>query len=138
MDLTECKRKGIVRKSHPNTSLAKSLLEISSVKEKVIRKATLDEENVLVFLPAAYDSLRGALEAFCILKGYKTASHVCLGELVKTLDPDFDFYSFDRFRYTRNSINYYGTKAGLEESKGLISKMLEMKKQMAEKTRKSL
>ena len=138
MDLEECKRKGVIKKTFPNKALVKSLLEVSSIKAKVIKKTNLDEENLLVFLPAAYDALRGTLEAFCVLEGYKVVSHVCLGELVKALDPAFDFSSFDRFRYARNGVNYYGRRIGLGEGRNLIGKVLKMEKQIAEKTRNLL
>jgi len=41
---------------------------------------------------------------------------------------DFDYNEFDRLRWTRNSINYYGTKIGLSQGKEFIKKIFQMKK----------
>lgn len=73
----------------------------------------------------AYDSLREVMEALCILNGYKVLSHICLGVLVKTLVGDFPIHDFERFRYARNSINYYGKKVELQQGKALIDKMFQ-------------
>ena len=81
----------------------------------------------------AYDALRELLEALCTLHGYKVTNHICLGELLKKLEPDFDYNSFDRFRYIRNSINYYGKTVGLTDGKNLIAKILQMRKSILTK-----
>jgi hypothetical protein len=39
---------------------------------------------------------------------------------------DFDFNSFDRFRYIRNGINYYGSKVDYEQGKKLIRKLFNL------------
>lgn len=127
MDLDECIRKGFIKKTRVNRELVKSLIEMSDLRETVVRKARLDEKNISVYVSMAYDSLREVLESICILHGYKVTSHVCIGELMKTLVNDFDFERFDRFRYTRNSINYYGRKIDFGQGKELIQKMLMMK-----------
>ncbi len=122
MDLEECKRKGFIRKTFVDDNLIKSLIEMSKISEKEIKVVNLNEDNVSVYISIAYDSLREILEAICISKGYKVTSHVCVGELLKRLIQDFDFYSFDRFRFIRNSINYYGKKIGFKEGKEIIKK----------------
>lgn len=52
--------------------------------------------------------------------------------MVKTLVEDFDNYRFDRFRYMRNSINYYGEKTDFDQGKEMIRKIFEMKNQLLE------
>jgi hypothetical protein len=113
----------------PNRELAKSLLEMSDAKEEAVRTASINETTVSAFVSLAYDSLREVLEAVCVLHGYKVTSHVCTGELMKTLVDGFDYTTFDRFRYIRNGINYYGKKIGLAQGKAIILKIFEMKKQ---------
>lgn len=130
MDLEECKEKGFIKKIAANANLIKSLIEMSKIKESEIKRIELNETNVSAYLPMAYDSLREILEAICVSKGYKVTSHLCIGELLKNLTDYFDFYSFDRFRYIRNSINYYGKKIGLGEGKEIISKILLMRKNL--------
>src|SRR3989338_292824 len=117
MDLDECFRKGLIKKTAIDRDLIKSLIEMSGIKEKAVKNANIDEQSISAYVSLAYDSLREILEALCILKGYKVLSHICLGELLKTLVSDFDFNSFDRFRYVRNGINYYGTKVDYQQGK---------------------
>ena len=128
MDLNECERKGFIKKAVPSKSLAKSLLEVSEIKDKALDSAKFDELNVNAYLPMAYDSLREVLEALCILYSYKVTNHICLGELLKKLEPDFDYVSFDRFRYARNGINYYGKKVDFQQGKDIIGKIRQMRK----------
>ena len=133
MDLEECRQKGFIKRTKRNCELVKSLIEMSDIKEKTVNDAVIDERNICAYIPMAYDSLREIMEAICILHCYKVTSHVCLGELVRTLADGFDFYEFDRFRYMRNSINYYGEKIDFEQGKEIIRKIFEIKKQLLEK-----
>ncbi len=128
MDLSECERKEFIKKAKPSISLVKSLIEVSKAKETALKSAKIDEITVNAYIPMAYDALREILEALCTLYGYKVTNHVCLGELLRKLEPDFDYSNFDRFRYIRNSINYYGKRVGLIEGKDVIHKMLQMRK----------
>ena len=127
MDLDDCYKKGLIKKTRVNTSLIKSLIEMSDVNENTVKEAAITETNVPSYVVLAYESLREVLEAMCISKGYKVLSHVCLGELLKTLVSDFNYEGFDRLRYVRNGINYYGTKVDLEQGKELIKKTFSMK-----------
>ncbi len=133
MDLEDCYKKGFIKKTRINNELIKSLIEMSDIKERTVISAKIDSVNISAYLSMAYDSLREILEAFCILKSYKVTSHLCLGELLKSLVSDFDFNSFDRFRYIRNGVNYYGTKVDFEQGKEIIKKMFKMKKEVFEK-----
>jgi uncharacterized protein (UPF0332 family) len=129
MDLVECKRKGFVKRTKVNPELAKSLIEMSNMKEKVLKNTELNEENVSAFLPMAYDSLREILEAICIMHGYKVISHVCVEKYLESIYPKISFVDFDRFRYIRNSINYYGEMVEFEQGKEIIKKIFVLKKE---------
>lgn len=138
MDIKECKDTGIIRRTRIDSHLATSLLEMSDIKEKSTKKEVLDELSVNAYFPMAYDALREVLEAYCLLEGYKVGNHECLGKLMKELLPDFDLFLFDRFRYARNGINYYGKKIGLEEGNLLIEKMFLMKKELVLKIKNKI
>ncbi len=133
MDLDECIKKGLLKRTKTSRELVLSLIEMSDVKEDVVKNSRINQKNVSVFVSLAYDSLREILEAICILRGYKVMSHACIGVVVKRLIKEFDLSSFDRFRYIRNSINYYGTKVDFNQGKDLIKKILEMKNLMKNK-----
>jgi len=127
MDLNDCQRKGFVKKTRTNPELARSLIEMSKIKEETVNSSKLNDNNISAYLPMAYDSLREILEAICVMNSYKVTSHVCIEKLLKSLYPNQSFKDFDRFRYIRNSINYYGKKVGLEEGKVIISKIFGLK-----------
>ena len=132
MDLNECLRSGMVKKTMVDEDLIKSLIKLSNTKEKIINNSQMEGEGASVYVSLAYDSLREVLEAFCILHSYKVLSHICMGELLKTLMPDFDYDRFNRYRWIRNSINYYGKIVDAKQGKELITKILEMKRKTIE------
>jgi uncharacterized protein (UPF0332 family) len=133
MDLNDCKKKGFIKKTAPNTNLIKSLIEMSDSKEITVNRADIDNVSISSYVSLAYDSLREILEAICLTKGYKVLSHLCLGELMRELVKDFDFTSFDRFRYIRNGVNYYGSKVDLEQGKEIIEKIFLMRASLKKK-----
>jgi len=133
MDLNDCKKKGLIKRTNVNLELIKSLIEMANIKEETVNTAKLNERNISAYTSMAYDSLREIHEALCILKGYKVVSHLCLGELLKELLKDFDFNLFDRWRYIRNGINYYGTKIDFVQGKEIIKNIFEMKMELKEK-----
>ncbi len=127
MDLKECFRKGLIKKTRIDQELIKSLIEMSDIKENAVKTAKIDHINISAYVSLAYDSLREILEALCVSKGYKVLSHICIGELLKDILEDFDYHEFDRMRYIRNGINYYGVKVGLEQGKEIINKIFVIK-----------
>lgn len=133
MDLDDCNKKGFIRKTNVDGELIKSLIEMSNIKEVTVNSAKINNFNISAYVSMAYDSLREILEAICISFGYKVTSHVCLGELLKKLTAEFDYNEFDRIRYIRNGINYYGTKIELEQGKEINKKIFLMKKKLLDK-----
>jgi len=133
MDLEDCKKKGLIKRTNKDIPLIRSLIEMSDSKEVTVNEAKINQISISAYVSMAYDSLREVLEAICILNSYKVASHLCLGELLKELIKDFDFNIFDRFRYIRNGINYYGTKIDLSQGKQIISNMFQLRKELKKK-----
>ena len=60
-------------------------------------------------------------------------SHICMGELLKDILEDFDYEKFDRLRWIRNSINYYGEKVEFEQGKEIMNKIFAMRKKILER-----
>ena len=133
MDLEDCYRKKLIKRTRIDPELIESLIEMSKIKEGAVDNADIDEINISAYVSMAYDSLREALEAICIYHGYKVLSHLCIAELLRTLVEDFDYSEFDRVRYIRNSINYYGIKVEFEQGKEIIKKIFAMKKHLTKK-----
>lgn len=67
----------LVRKSLPNSSMAKALLEKAEIRLKRINENINEEEASIVF-EDIYESLREASQALMELKGYKPYSHEAL------------------------------------------------------------
>lgn len=128
MDLDECYRKGLIKKTRIDKELIRSLIEMSGIKENAVNTANVNEINISAYVSMAYDSLREVLEVLCISKGYKVLSHICIGELLKTIITDFNYSEFDRLRYARNSINYYGAKVDFVQGKEIIRKIFAMRR----------
>ncbi len=130
MDLEECFRKGMIKKTKPDRELALSLIEMSRIKELAVKTAKINKTNISAYVSLAYDSLREVLDALCILNGYKVLSHICIGELLKKMLDDFDYEEFNRLRWIRNSINYYGEKVEFVQGKEIINKTFRIKKKI--------
>ena len=130
MDLKDCFRKGLIKKTTKDTDLINSLIEMSDIKESAVKKANVDRIHVSAYVSLAYDSLREILEAICIKNEYKVISHVCLGELLRKILNNFDYESFDRLRWIRNNINYYGKKVDLDQGIKIINQTFKIKKNL--------
>ena len=130
MDLNECFKKGLIKRTQRNEDLANSLIEMAKIKEDAVNNAKIDNINISAYVSLAYDALRETLEALCVLNGYKVLSHICIGELLKDILNNFDYEDFDRMRWIRNSINYYGKKVDFNQGKELITKIFAIKEKI--------
>lgn len=128
MDLKDCFRKGLIKKTVPEDGLIRSLIAMAASKELAVRSAPITAETISAFVSLAYDALREVLEALCISRGHKVLSHICIGQLLRDLLPNFDYETFDRVRWIRNSINYYGKSVELEQGKKIIEQIFTLKK----------
>tara|TARA_Y100000310_G_scaffold331006_1_gene403789 strand:+ start:220 stop:642 length:423 start_codon:yes stop_codon:yes gene_type:complete len=133
MDINDCFKKGLIKKTEKNKELINSLIEMSNIKEEAVETAKINEKTISAYVSLAYDSLREIVESICISKGYKVLSHVCIGELLKEHLDDFDYEEFNRLRWIRNSINYYGEKIELNQGKEIIKKTFKMKQTLKSK-----
>ena len=130
MDLKDCFRKGLIKKTVPEDGLIRSLIAMAASKEIAVRSAPITAETISAFVSLAYDALREVLEALCVSRGHKVLSHICIGQLLRDLLPNFDYDTFDRIRWIRNSINYYGKSVELEQGKEIIEQIFALKRNM--------
>jgi len=133
MDLNDCFNRKLIRKTKIDLELVESLFEMSDIKEKAVNTAKISQENISAYVSLAYDSLREFLEGICVNLGYKVLSHICIGELLKRELSYFDYGEFDRLRYIRNSINYYGVKIEFNQGKEIIKKIFALKVSLKKK-----
>lgn len=134
MDINECYKKNFIKKTRIDPERIISLIEMSDIKRTTVKTANIDKMSISAYVSMAYSSLLEILEAISLSKGYNvSSSHVCLGELLKELLEDFDYHQFDRMRYARNGVEYYGTKIEFEQGKELIKKMFDMRETLMKK-----
>lgn len=88
---------------------AKSLVETAKARVEFIQKYAIDESNARFVFEAYYTSAAEMLHAFLILRGFKVENHICLGFYIRDILKDERlFLAFDKCRFNRNSVVYYG------------------------------
>lgn len=107
-----------VKKTNKDKSKIKSLIEMSNNLLKVISKIKIDEISSSIILSNYYEALRQIVEAIAISFSYKVYSHEAFTSfLLEILNEDIISKKFDRYRWLRNGVNYYGKKIEVEVSK---------------------
>ncbi|HNZ52081.1 MAG: hypothetical protein BWY36_00423 [Candidatus Diapherotrites archaeon ADurb.Bin253] len=131
MDWKECWDKRIVKDARKDENLIKSLIEMSSIKEKIVNSVEIDENSALVYIPTAYDSLRELIEALALKKGFKIYNHECYTAFLKEIinEPRLG-EEFDKVRIVRNSINYYGKRISIEDARKVINSITLLRKKI--------
>ena len=123
-DWKSCKDTLTAKIIAPDGGLIKSLLETS--KEKMLSSEMLKMSRVTAAskFTLAYDSLREALEALAVRKGYKIYNHECYTYFLKEImNESSKGDDFDSIRKVRNAVNYYGKKLSPEKSENLIKRI---------------
>lgn len=131
MDWKECWDKRIVKDARKEENLIKSLIEMSNIKEKIVNSVEINENSALVYIPTAYDSLRELIEALALKKGFKIYNHECYTTFLKEIIKETRLgEEFDKLRIVRNSINYYGKRISLEDSKKVMNSINLLRKKI--------
>ena len=129
MDWQECLNKRIAKEIKEDINLIESLLKTSNNKLESEEKLEMNEITAISKLSLTYDSLREALEALALKKGYKIYNHECYTAFLKEiLEESEKGDEFDEIRKIRNSINYYGKGVSIEEAKEIIIRIKELRK----------
>lgn len=118
--------KGLVRVSFKDKALTKSLLKNAKEDLTFLDSLKVNKNSSRKLMSNYYDVLRGVLEAFSVIEGYKIYSHEAFTYFLKEKKEDLLSIKFDRFRKIRNSINYYGKEISIEETKENIKEIKNM------------
>ena len=108
MTWDECIRDGWAKASFKDVQRAKSLISISSVREKFVARSVVDGTSATSLFCEMYESLLELCQAMAFMEGYNKLNHACVTSFLEKqglLDIARDF---DRFRKLRNGLNYYG------------------------------
>lgn len=134
MDLEECYRKNIIKKSSKDMPRIRSLIETSDSKIKTVEMLEVNEITASSVVVLAYDALRELLEAAALFNGLKIYNHECFVPFIKNIlnNPVFSD-EFDILRKIRNGINYYGEKVTAKEAKSLKQRIISGRKLLIEK-----
>jgi len=112
-------KQNLVRKSWPNISMAKSLINKASVKLQRIKKGSMHEEESSIIFEDIYESLREASQSLMELKGFKPYSHEALVSFLKEnkMLPLEQVSIIDNYRIVRNNSVYKAERVSLEKCK---------------------
>ena len=107
-----------VKKTNKDLSKTKSLVNMSDNLIKLFSKIDIDESTSSAVFVNYYEALRQIVEAVATINGFKVYSHEALTSfLSEILKEDLISNKFDRFRFLRNGVNYYGEQIEVELSK---------------------
>jgi hypothetical protein len=107
----------LVRKSFPNISMAKSLLQKAEIRLKRIRNEKIEEENSSIVFEDIYEAMREASQSLMEINGFKPYSHEALISFLK----DYKLLSegrvniLDNYRILRNNSAYKAEKISLQK-----------------------
>jgi len=112
----------------PDEGMIKSLLETSRKKLASAEMLRLSDTTAESKFSLCYDSMREALEALAIKKGYKIYNHECYTYFLKEVIGDSSKGDeFDSLRKVRNAVNYYGRKLDSKQSRKLIKRIVSLR-----------
>lgn len=133
MNLSDFKKRGLVRKTQKDISLIKSLIKLSQNDEIVTRRIKLDDLSARMILINHYGILRMTLEAISINHNLKIYCHEAYVHFLKEIKEPLLAEKFDRFRKLRNKLSYYGEDLSVEEVIMIIGDVSKMIKHLKEK-----
>jgi len=102
----------LVRKSIPNISMAKSLLQKSEIRLKRVKNEKINDENSSILFEDVYELIREASQSLMEIKGFKPYSHEALVSFLKEykLISDEKANILDNYRILRNNSVYKAEK----------------------------
>ena len=107
----------LVRKSSPNISMAKSLVQKAEIGFKMLRSESITEENSSIVFEEIYEALREASQSLMEIKGFKPYSHEALVSFLKeyNLVSEEKANMLDNYRILRNNSVYKAEKISLQK-----------------------
>ncbi len=107
----------LVRKSTPNPSMAKSLLQKAEIRLTRLSNEKIEEQNASIFFEEIYETIREASQSLMELNGYKPYSHEALVSFLKEnkLLSEEETNVIDTYRILRNNFVYKAEKVSMEK-----------------------
>jgi uncharacterized protein (UPF0332 family) len=128
MDWEQCVKKGMIKETNPDDSMISSLLKGSENRFQSAEMLELIETTASTKVSNHYESIRTALEALALRKGFKIYNHECYVCFLREKCNDIAMSKdFDQFRVLRNQINYKGAEVGVEEANSVIKRLIDFR-----------
>ena len=107
----------LVKKSLPNTSMAKSLLQKAEIRLSRISKNEMNEEESSIIFEEVYECLREASQALLELKGYKPYLHEAILSFLKEEKylSEATLNTLDNYRIIRNNSVYKAERVSISK-----------------------
>ncbi len=107
----------LVRRSNPNISMAKSLVQKAEIRFKMIRSEGITEENSSIVFEDIYEALREASQSLMEIRGFKPYSHEALVSFLKeyNLLSEEKTNILDNYRVLRNDSVYKAEKVSFHK-----------------------
>jgi len=109
-------KENLVRKSFPNISMAKSLLQKAEIRLKRINAAKIEENESSIVFEELYECLRESAQSLMEINGYKPYSHEALISFINQQKflSEYETNIFDNYRILRNNSVYKAEKVSLQ------------------------
>ncbi len=131
MDFEDCVRKRIVKEVSLDEDLINSLFKTSKNRFDSGEKLELSEVTSASKISLLYDSLRELLESLALKNKFKIYNHECYTYFLKEiLNKENIAEEFDDIRKIRNSINYYGKEISVDETKEILERIRNLRKEV--------
>ena len=107
----------LVRKSLPNPSMARSLLQKAEIRFKMIKKNEIRQEEASIVFEEVYEALRESLQALMEIKGFKPYSHEAIVSFINehNLLSKEKSIIIDNYRVLRNNSVYKAEKISTQK-----------------------
>lgn len=133
MDWKACLTAKQAKPIAPDTEMSSSLQKTSINKAFSSDALELREETAAAKVSLLYDAVRELLEAIALQTGFKVYNHVCYTAFLKEIlrKPELG-EEFDVLRRIRNDINYYGKDITVDETRHIINRLEELRKELTQ------
>ncbi len=110
-------KENMVRKTVPNSSMAKSLLQKAEIRFKRIVASELEDKETSIVFEDVYECLREAAQSLMEIRGYKPYSHEALISFIKEEKflSEYQISILDTYRILRNNSVYKAEKVSLQK-----------------------
>ncbi len=124
MEWQECNKQGYAKKVELDSGRIQDIIKSSNDRERTAKLLPVNETTKETVISLFYDTLRELLEALALKHNFKIYNHECYTSFLNNILKDEALaLEFDSLRLLRNSINYYGKKIELTDSRLILLKL---------------